>query len=101
MNICHHCKKTVEVERKVTRTETCPYCNSDLRCCLNCGFYDAAVYNACMESQADRCVEKDKANFCVYFSFIDSDVNTNTDAGFNPGNENKRGNPLDALFKKK
>jgi hypothetical protein len=97
MNICHHCKKEVTVERKVVRTDTCPHCNSDLRCCMNCSLYDAAVYNACRESQADRCVEKDRANFCVYFNFIDSDSKVSNSSI----TANKRGNPLDALFKKK
>ena len=97
MNICLHCKKEVIIEGKVERTDTCQHCNSDLKCCMNCSFYDAAVYNACRESQADRCVEKDKANFCVYFNFIDSDsgVTSSTDPN------NKRENPLNALFKKK
>lgn len=99
MYICHHCKKEVAVERKVARSETCPHCNSDLRCCLNCEFYDAAVYNACMESQAERCVEKDKANFCVYFSYADSEFIPR--AVLNPTVGNKRENPLDVLFKKK
>jgi len=99
MYICHHCKKEVHVERKVTRSETCPHCNADLRCCLNCAFYDAAVYNACMESQAERCVEKDKANFCAYFSYADSE--TVPLSGMNPPEQKKRENPLDALFRKK
>ncbi len=94
---CHHCKKEVEAERKVARTELCPNCSSDLRCCLNCKFYDAVVYNACRESQAERCIEKDKANFCIYFNFIDSDFAVS----FKAVPDNKRENPLDALFKKK
>jgi len=64
---------------------------------MNCSLYDAAVYNACRESQADRCVEKNKANFCVYFNYTDSDqaISHRTVSG------NTRENPLDALFKKK
>lgn len=97
MNSCYHCKKEVTVERKITRTDTCPHCNSNLRCCMNCSLYDAAVYNACRESQADRCVEKDRANFCVYFNFSESGSKVSE----RPVPANRRENPLNALFKKK
>ena len=35
---------------------------------MNCRFYDSSAYNDCSEPAADRVVEKDKANFCDYFS---------------------------------
>jgi hypothetical protein len=36
-----------------------------------CKFYDARVYNECKESNADRVVDKEKDNFCDYFSLSD------------------------------
>lgn len=51
----------------VSRSDTCPHCRTDIRCCKMCDFYDTKAYNECRESNADRIVEKDKANFCDYF----------------------------------
>lgn len=66
---CYYCKKNIPVIGlfKITRTEDCPYCTRALHCCKMCKFYDARVYNECKESNADRVVDKEKANFCDYF----------------------------------
>ncbi|MBN1663862.1 MAG: hypothetical protein JW943_09705 [Deltaproteobacteria bacterium] len=69
MNICHHCGKEVEIKKILGRKEACPFCRADLRCCLNCSFYDPASYNACREPQAERVLEKDRSNFCEYFVY--------------------------------
>lgn len=53
----------------VSRSDTCPKCMTDVRCCKMCFFYDPKAYNECKESNADRIVEKEKANFCDYFKF--------------------------------
>jgi hypothetical protein len=95
MKICFFCKKEIDIEDKVGRAESCPFCRSDLHCCLNCRFYDEKAYNQCREPQAERVVEKDKANFCEYFSFRDS-------SSASPQEEARRKakEQLDALFKK-
>jgi len=36
-----------------------------------CSFYDSRVYNECRESNAERIVDKEKANFCDYFNLSD------------------------------
>jgi len=69
MHLCHQCGKEVEIKKLLGRKEACPFCRSDLRCCLNCTFYDPASYNACRELQAERVLEKDRSNFCEYFVF--------------------------------
>ncbi len=66
---CHHCKKEVQILDRVGRGDTCPFCNTDAHCCLNCSFYDASSYNECRESNAERVLSKDRANFCDYFEF--------------------------------
>jgi len=96
MKSCFHCKKPLEIDRKVGRGETCPYCHADLHCCLNCVFYDPGAYNECRESQAERVLDKDRGNFCEYFTFSD-------DQQSSPGREKTttgQTNPLDKLFKK-
>lgn len=67
---CYYCKKNIPVlgAFKVTRTEDCPYCTRALHCCKMCKFFDSRVYNECTEPNADRVVDKEKANFCDYFS---------------------------------
>lgn len=51
----------------VSRSDSCPKCMADIRCCKNCQFYDVKAYNECREPQADRVADKEKANFCDYF----------------------------------
>ncbi len=68
MVICHACHKENHPGDQVGRRETCIQCNADLHVCLNCEFYDPKAYNECHEPQADRVLEKDRANFCDYFS---------------------------------
>lgn len=78
----------------IGRKERCPFCDNDLRCCLNCRFYDKQVYNQCRESQAERVLDKDRSNFCEYFVF--------REAGSEPVPEGKQTarDKLETLFKK-
>ena len=95
MKRCHRCRKELGIADRVGRAETCPSCGTDLRCCRNCAFYDAGSYNQCRETQAERVLEKERGNFCDYFSFSDSSRNGHIeDRTF--GVKNK----LDSLFKK-
>lgn len=64
---CYKCSKVLD-SASVGRRDTCPACDADVRVCYNCKFYDAKAYNECAEPSADRVVDKDKANFCDYFS---------------------------------
>ena len=74
MRICHACLKGLEIKIPVGRRETCPFCGSDLRCCLNCIFHATGAYNDCREPQAERVVENDRSNFCDFFIFRDADA---------------------------
>ncbi len=68
MKTCFKCGAVIDLEG-VGRRDECPGCRTDLRVCLNCAFYDAARANACMEPQAERVQEKEKANYCDFFRF--------------------------------
>lgn len=92
---CHHCGKTSESGDRIGRNETCPYCGYDLHVCYNCLHYDPKAYNECQENQADRVLEKDKANFCDYFAPSDHPMR----AGENKKQDEAKAK-LDALFKK-
>jgi len=52
----------------VSRSALCERCGAELRCCLNCRFHESSAYNECLETSAERVLEKDRANFCDYFS---------------------------------
>lgn len=66
---CYKCGTALSDTLKVmvARSDACPKCMADLRCCRMCQFYDPKSYNECRESAADRIVDKEKANFCDYF----------------------------------
>ncbi len=95
---CNNCKQEVETDGKPGRTDTCPSCDADLHCCLNCVFYDPNIYNECRESQAERVLDKDRSNFCDYFVFKTSD--TEEIEVVPKKKSKKKENPLDSLFKK-
>jgi hypothetical protein len=72
MMSCHACSKGMDIRiRPVGRRDVCAFCGSDLHCCLNCRFYQIGSYNDCREPQAERVIDKDRNNFCDYFSFRD------------------------------
>ncbi len=77
---------------KILRTEECPYCSTSLHCCRMCSFYDSRVYNECRESNAERIVDKEKANFCDYFNLSDGTNKSNSKEDLE--------NLADSLFKK-
>lgn len=71
MKTCFSCLNALDIAAKVGSRELCPCCGEDLHVCLNCCFYDPQSYNACHEPQAERVIDKDRGNFCEYFSFRD------------------------------
>lgn len=90
---CAFCGKNVSAGNKVNRNETCPHCGRDLRCCVQCKFYNSHAYNECREVNAERVVDKKRANFCDYFlprGSTQEEVNKVQDAK----------KALEALFKK-
>ncbi len=92
MKVCFSCKRELELEERPGRGDTCPHCGADLRVCLNCRFYDEGAYNSCREPRAERVVDKERASFCDYFEFRESEK----DAGGDGKGEAKR--MLDELF---
>jgi hypothetical protein len=64
---CFHCGREIVFEDRVGFREECPQCDRPLHACLNCTFYDPAYNNQCRETQAERVVDKHRANFCEYF----------------------------------
>ncbi len=66
--ICFACKKELSIEDKVGFRQDCSECGHDLHSCVQCQHYDPKIYNECKETMADRILEKQKANYCEFFS---------------------------------
>jgi len=95
MKCCHRCGVELTLTSAIARTDACPSCYSDLKCCLNCRLHDPGANNQCREPQAEWQTEKEKSNFCEFFEFRES---SGTGAG-ESGSDRARA-ALDALFKK-
>lgn len=93
---CFKCSTKIEYDQ-VHRGDTCSKCLSDLRVCKNCEHYSESAYNSCKESQADRVVEKEKANFCDYFAL--STKSPSSESTLSPAEKARMA--AEALFKKK
>ena len=91
---CPSCARSHPTDGPVSRAARCDDCGADLRCCLACRFHDVSSYNECAEPSAERVVDKERANFCDYFSPAPSARTTAK------GESSPAQSQLDALFKK-
>jgi len=65
---CHFCARAIDTTERVGFRDECPGCGRPVHVCLNCDFYDPAYNNSCRETMAERVVDKDRFNFCEYFT---------------------------------
>jgi hypothetical protein len=91
--LCHHCGHDVHLEAAIQRTDSCPSCYSDLKCCLNCTFHDPGRNNQCAEPAAEWVPDKSKANFCEFFALRRA-------AGAPAAAKGSARSAFDSLFKK-
>jgi hypothetical protein len=68
MPVCRHCGTAITIGEPIPRDAECTGCGKDIRACIQCRHYDPALNNACRETEADPVVEKERRNFCEYFS---------------------------------
>ncbi len=90
---CVFCGEKIEIFGPVRKSDECPGCGRDLRCCRQCAFFDPAAYNECREVSAERVVDNERANSCEFFS----------PRGLQPSGDNRTKEAkmaLEALFKK-
>lgn len=90
---CWHCGADLTV-LDYGRADTCKKCGKDNRACRNCGFYEKGIQNDCREPQAERVVEKERSNFCDYFT-------PKKGGGIGAPTKDALKAAADALFKKK
>ena len=65
---CFNCHKKNSSQSKIGFRDECMHCRNDLHICKNCEFYDKRVYNECRETSAEVVREKERSNFCDFFS---------------------------------
>jgi hypothetical protein len=73
MAVCFSCAAQLDRENTTGRGAECTECGADVKVCKNCRFYDTGAYNDCAEPNAERVVEKERANFCDYFTLAKND----------------------------
>lgn len=78
----------------VGRRDECHKCRADVHVCKNCAHYDPKAYNECREPQADVVQEKERSNFCDYFTPRMGGVESGVSAA------DKAKAAFEALFKK-
>ncbi|HDR16929.1 MAG TPA: hypothetical protein ENN79_15875 [Desulfobacteraceae bacterium] len=90
---CIFCGEKIKISERVVKSDECPRCGRDLRCCRQCAFYDPGAYNECREVSAEQVVDNERANSCEYFTPRGLQATAER-----PGENAKRA--LEALFKK-
>jgi len=96
-SFCYKCSSELILPQgEIGRGASCDKCRSDVRCCKNCRHYDTSSYNDCRERQAERVLDKERANMCDYFQIAQDRK------GGNPNDSKKKDalSALDSLFKK-
>ena len=70
MNLsCWKCGMAIaDLPEPLGRREECPACHADLHVCRQCEFHDPRAPDECREPVADPVRDKDRANFCGYFT---------------------------------
>jgi hypothetical protein len=93
---CHKCGTKLE-KNQFSRSDRCPGCESDTRCCRNCEFDDPSYGTQCRETHAEPVGDRERANFCDYFSPRRAENAPKTGTKPKPSNKSA----FDDLFKKK
>lgn len=66
--MCWKCSEPLDTSVEIYRTSVCPACGTDLHSCRNCRFYDPGAHYDCHETVDELVTDKERANFCDFFS---------------------------------
>jgi hypothetical protein len=66
--MCWYCGIPIENPEPIGRSARCDKCSKDLRACKNCRFFLPGAQSDCRESSAEGQPDKERANFCDWFS---------------------------------
>ena len=91
---CWRCGSALDdVPVPFARIAECPHCRADLHVCKMCEFFDPGVRRGCREPVADEVTDRERANFCGYFTPV---AGTGPPSGDGAAQAAK--SDLDALF---
>ncbi len=95
---CWNCGRVIALKtaQKVLTRDTCPGCDADLHACRGCRHFDLTAHNECREVMAEWVRNKDRSNYCDYFSPRDDAASPAADAASAAG---KARSQFDQLFK--
>ena len=66
---CFRCGASLEaLSLPLSRRDECPECSIHLHVCRMCRHFDADLPRQCREDDAEEVQEKEKVNFCEWFS---------------------------------
>lgn len=71
MKACWFCGTEHAGSNRPSRDAVCSKCRVALRCCKNCRFFDPAAHNQCQDPAAEWVRDKELANFCEHFDFVE------------------------------
>jgi hypothetical protein len=66
--MCWYCGSPITGPEPLGRSLRCDQCGKDLRVCRHCRFYLPGSRGDCSESQAEPEPDKERGNFCDWFS---------------------------------
>jgi hypothetical protein len=96
--MCWYCGSAVLDPEPIGRSARCPDCGKDLRSCRSCRFYLPGSRGDCAESQADLVADKERGNFCDWFSLNPLFRSPSAGAGPARGKAAAARSSFDALF---
>lgn len=91
---CYHCKTHFSKDFSVGRSTICPSCRRDVRVCKNCEFYSPGSQWDCRESIGEPVLDKERGNFCDYFSLNPAEGESGSAGGQNQEEARMRFNAL-------
>ena len=66
--MCWYCGSPVNEPEPIGRSSRCADCGKDIRSCRSCRFFLSGAKGDCSEAKAEPVADKERANFCDWFS---------------------------------
>ncbi|MDR1420752.1 MAG: hypothetical protein LBI86_10290 [Treponema sp.] len=96
--MCWYCGSPVMEAEPLGRAVLCGDCGRDLRVCMHCRFYLPGSRGDCREPGAEPPAEKERANFCDWFSLDQKYRSATAGRGKDQGKASAAKSAFDELF---